>query len=518
MMKDKDQQIIEEQIIGKGTENPEDLWKHQEEALRALDEIDKEKKTRFSTLINLPTGSGKTEVIRRFCVEKLKEGNRVLFIADKIALLEQTINTFYKYHIDGEYQYQIICGDHGNESEDDESEDRGLNEAETEENENSAEFKKQKIKDITVGSQILFASVGTLKSLANKKVEAFDLWLEESKKDNKRLYIIYDEAHHIGADGIGAFMSAIFGCKDITYVKGVAVNYKVERIGLIGLTATVYRGDNFIESFNAWFKDGYDFKKNKVVNINENYGDYTLDDIETIRNNRIAPVDIKELLERVEKGKHILADPDFIKVAEYEKGMPATLDEEMQYLADRLAKNYHKLGKTAVIVKNHDMAKKLCEKLEFGEIGSIDFTSEGLKNNNRTKVIKKFKNCENSSEQPILVAISIFDEGIDVPDLNTIYLYDPTNSQVVLRQRVGRVLRTVGGKKVDKRVIWQYYPQKCEKLSEEQFKELLGENFDFETESDEQLKADVDVWKTSNKKMGIPPVYYKEPLPKEEDT
>ena len=127
------------------------------------------------------------------------------------------------------------------------------------------------------------------------------------------------------------------------------------------------------------------------------------------------------------------------------------------------------------------MPALLCQALALRGVNSYNFTSDWLDNKgiskeekkkrDRDNILKKFSNKKNKA---ILVAISIFDEGIDVRDLNTLYLYAPTNSQVVLRQRVGRVLRnpTENGDKEDKRVIWQYYPMECQKLSEEQFAEL----------------------------------------------
>lgn len=513
----------QEQIIGGSEKPPETLWEHQRQALKALNEIAGSNKAKFSTIINLPTGSGKTEVIRRFCMERLEEGDKILFIADRIALLEQSINKFCEYKNDKSdkgYSYQLICGDHGKAKKDNNNEDDG----------SSVSFKKEKIEKIEIGTNIIFASTGTIRRVAEKRVPEFDSWIRESQEDNKsqeagkhrrnikRLYIVYDEAHHIGAEGAGAFMSAIFNCKD-TYVKGVKEHYReLERVGLVGLTATVFRGDNFIESFNAWFKDGYDFANNKILHINSKYGDYLLEDIGEIRNNRIAPADVKQLLGKKENGKIILSDPDFIKVSEFKDGKPDTVEKEMEYLADRIDKNFSELGKTAVIVKNHDMVVALCKQLKTKGIDGIDFSSEGLKGKNRYDILNKFKGSNNkdSNNNLVLVAISIFDEGIDIVDLNTLYLYDSTNSQLVLRQRVGRVLRTAKGDNPDKRVIWQYYPQDCELLTEEKYKELLESDFAFVKESEEDFKRDIAEWEGAKGKIGIPPIMYKEPLPKEE--
>lgn len=477
----------------------EELRDYQKAALKALRAIDEKKKERFSTIINLPTGAGKTKIIIDFCKEQLDKGNFVLFLADRIALLGQTVKKFSEQDWDNAYKFQLICGGSSNSE--------------------LSEIKKYKLSDTDAEVPILFASVGTIRTIAEKEVKEFSAWLNKSQENGRRLYIVYDETQHIGTNGAGGIMSALFGCQD-SYVKGVEKTYSLSKIGLIGLTATVYRGDKFIESFNAWYKDGYDFDNNKVLHIDSDYGDYTLSDISQIRNNRIAPVDIGQLLD-----KGILANPDIIKVSDYVGGMPDTEEKEMEYLADRISKNFSELGKTAVIVRNSNMAKLLCDALKRRGVNSYNFTSDWLDNKeiseeekkkrDRDNILKKFSNKKNKA---ILVAISIFDEGIDVRNLNTLYLYAPTNSQVVLRQRVGRVLRkpTENGDKEDKRVIWQYYPMECQKLSEEQFAELLNGNISLLPETEEELQKDKFEWENSNGKLAIPPIIYKEPLPKEE--
>ena len=477
----------------------EELRDYQEAALKALRAIDKKKKEKFSTIINLPTGAGKTKIIIDFCKEQLDKVNYVLFLADRIALLGQTVKKFSEQDWDNAYKFQLICGGSSNSE--------------------LSEIKKYKLSDTDAEVPILFASVGTIRTIAEKEVKEFSAWLNKSQENGRRLYIVYDETQHIGTNGAGGIMSALFCCQD-SYVKGVEKTYSLSKIGLVGLTATVYRGDKFIESFNAWYKDGYDFDNNKVLHIDSDYGDYTLSDISKIRNNRIAPVDIGQLLD-----KGILANPDIIKVSDYVGGMPDTEEKEMEYLADRISKNFSELGKTAVIVRNSNMANLLCDALKRRGVNSYNFTSDWLNDKeiskkekekrDRDNILKEFSNKRNKA---ILVAISIFDEGIDVRNLNTLYLYAPTNSQVVLRQRVGRVLRkpAENGDKEDKRVIWQYYPMECQKLSEEQFAELLNGNISLLPETEEELQKDKFEWENSNGKLAIPPIIYKEPLPKEE--
>lgn len=76
---------------------------------------------------------------------------------------------------------------------------------------------------------------------------------------NGKLYIIYDEVHHIGVDKTEPFL------REITR--------KASKRVLIGLTATVYRYDSPIDSFNRWFKCGWDNKKQILVKDNSTLGE-----------------------------------------------------------------------------------------------------------------------------------------------------------------------------------------------------------------------------------------------------
>ena len=75
--------------IGIGDEHRE-LRYYQKDALKALRAIDEKRNEMFSTIINLPTGAGKTDIIMEFCKEQLDKGNYVLFLADRIALFPRT--------------------------------------------------------------------------------------------------------------------------------------------------------------------------------------------------------------------------------------------------------------------------------------------------------------------------------------------------------------------------------------------------------------------------------------------
>ncbi len=242
-----------------------ELRDYQKETLEVLRTMDKEKEA-FSTIVNLPTGGGKTYIGIQFCLEALKKGARILWIADRIALLEQTAGEFMKLKADNEYTFQYIWG-------------KGQGE---------------KVDCIDAGTNVIFASVQTIAGVALKLNSKFEEWVNKSQEGGRKLYIVYNEAHHIGASRVNDFLSSLIGGRK--YRGEVEVDYKVNRFGIIGLTATVYRGDKYLDVFNEWFKDGYDKDTKELRHIKSHYGESEIGEDERESWNRIALVDIKDLI------------------------------------------------------------------------------------------------------------------------------------------------------------------------------------------------------------------------------
>ena len=67
-----------------------DNYQHQAKIAKILDEMNELE--RFSTIVTVPTGGGKTKIAADFCIKVLKtEGNKVLWLSDSIDLLIQSI-------------------------------------------------------------------------------------------------------------------------------------------------------------------------------------------------------------------------------------------------------------------------------------------------------------------------------------------------------------------------------------------------------------------------------------------
>lgn len=454
---------------------------YQLDTIDILKRMEKEKgRENFSTVINLPTGAGKSVVGAKYCAYVLSNPDtKVLWLADKNELLRQTKDNYFAK----EYE-SVIQLMYANESLKDEN-DLG-----------QVYFKPD--------TRIVFANIRSLTKLYQIKNDSFQQWVDSSQKSG-RLVIVYDECHHIGEAQAQNLFTSLF-CDRSIYLDAVTQFYNVKRFSLIGMTATLYRGDNFIDVFKGWFKDGYNKENDKLCHNDTDYGDYWTPEIKTLDEIRVAVVDIKDLQEG-EQPKLLV--PDLIRVDDFNgfKVDKSTYDIQMKYLANRLKDNYEGWGKTAVIVNDIDYAQKLAEYLKEGISEDKVFLCTS-KEKASSKIMQGFKEAVSPA---ILIAVHIFDEGVDVPELDTIYLYAPTNSQNVLRQRVGRVLRKPESSEIKKhaRVIWQKYDFDASKVLDTS---VLDIDTKYITEKEDELDAEIKVYK-SGKYRQIPAIAYKLPIP-----
>lgn len=468
-----------------GSNKQIDLRPYQEDCISKLNILDK--KDKFSTIVSLPTGGGKTVIGIKFCLDRMKKGHKILWLADRVKLLDQSIEKFNQYELGSNISYQLIC--------------RNVNSV----------FEISRVAEINPDTQILFASVGSITAVADGKSNEFDKWIEASQEDNKKLYIIYDEAHHIGANEIQKFFSCLF-------TDGKDIKYSVDRFGMVGLTATVFRNDRYLDVFNAWFKDG--FIGDKQICITSPYGE----EKESEKNNRIEVITLSEL---VKKG--YLVKPDIYKVDEFQDGMP---EDEMKYLADRISKYSGDWGKTIVFVKSKRQAMQLGMLLCDNKIPCFVYIS----NNNleqddkvyKDYYLEKYADIRNEGSagkraedefhntdcrRKIMITVDMVSEGYDIQDLNTIYLYSKIGSHIKLRQRVGRVLRSPKDSKKEAKVFWQKYSNTENILKAKDIPDTL---VTLKPQEETELDKDVSDYNDSLKKdkfAQIPAAMYQEELP-----
>lgn len=244
-----------------------------------------------------------------------------------------------------------------------------------------------------VGSDITFASVATL----GKKEYLSDKYFKEDYFD----YIIVDEIHHSTAKN---------------YQK--LLNYFKPKF-LLGLTATPERQDNGDVYKVCDYNIAYEC--NFVSGINngwlvpfEYFGIYDDIDYDKIpwRNGKYSLEELEESLSIEERAEKI-----FLKYKNFRKNFT--------------------LGFCASVRHAHYMA----EYFNLKNIVSVAITGE-MKPSERRRIIKDFE----KGKIQVLFVVDVFNEGVDIPKVDTIMFLRPTTSYTVFIQQLGRGLRTAAGK------------------------------------------------------------------------
>lgn len=130
---------------------------------------------------------------------------------------------------------------------------------------------------------------------------------------------------------------------------------------------------------------------------------------------------------------------------------PVDYSPMMDALVSDRPRNFLILYRVLEHVKNGDCALVLSGRIKHCEMMCRAFNRKGLKaklligkikKQDRQKVIQEAR----SGEINVLVATTVADEGLNIPNLNHIFLIYPTRSASKVIQRVGRILRKYDGK------------------------------------------------------------------------
>ena len=241
----------------------------------------------------------------------------------------------------------------------------------------------------------IFASIQTL----GKKNQ-----LERFKKDNFD-YIIVDEFHHVGAKSYRAL-----------------VEYFKPKF-FLGLTATPNRTDNIdimkfcgdnliyekglIDGVNLKILCNFDYK-----GINDKYVDYTKI---TWKGKKFDEIQLEKQLNKPKRATYV-----------YENWLE------------------HKQFRTLAFCASIDHCEYM--KKFFIEKGVKAVSVHSKSETNRTLAIKMLK----EKKINIIFSVDLFNEGVDIPLIDTILMLRPTESKIIFIQQFGRGLRKAEGKKIVK--------------------------------------------------------------------
>ena len=354
------------------------LYDFQEDAVKALKKHFVDKDN-FAGMLVMPTGSGKSRTATYFLIrEMVSQGYQILWIAHRHMLLDQAAECFYKY--------------------------AGLAKIENPKIRNyrincisGEHLSIKQVKD----SEIIVASIS---SICRSKEHLRRIL-------GRKVMIVVDEAHHTFARTYQEVIKFVCKCRKNTK--------------LLGLTATPVR---MSEKDSAKLLQLYD-------------------------NNITFNVSMSDLI-----AKGILADPHCSRINTGSNFEPEISEDEKQHickkhdlpesLVSKIASSYarnqiiikefvdnkEKYGKTLIFAMNVVHCRLLCEELESRGVKCGHIYS-GKEDNN--KVIDDFKN----NKLDVLVNVNIMTEGSDVPDIQTVFLTRPTQSEGLLMQMIGRALR-----------------------------------------------------------------------------
>lgn len=373
--------------------NTRKLYKHQEDAIKAL--IKTNKKEHHKGLLVIPTGGGKTFTAVYYLLNQMiNNKKKVLWIAHRHELLNQTLETVDKASFKDvvpdrkSFRYRIISGKH----------DRPVN------------IKKDD--DIIIASK---------DSLVRGK-EYIEKWIIENK-DN--VCLVIDEAHHAVA-------------KTYRTIVNMIEEHSEKWSKILGLTATPIRTS---EAEKGLLKKIF---RDDII--------YSIDLNTLISKGILAKPYFSEKNTQFTLKKELTSkELDYIKRS---GKLPENIaidivknSERNNVIVDEYVKNKDMYGKTLVFAINIVHAIELNALFNKNGVRS-DYVISSLKDagtgvtissEENERKIKSFR----TGELDVLINVNILTEGTDIPNIQTIFLTRQTTSKILLNQMIGRGLRGV---------------------------------------------------------------------------
>lgn len=339
-------------------------------------------------LLVMPTGAGKTYTSVRWAVDRvLSKGQRVLWIAHRHELLEQAAAEFHRllafaspHH--APYRVRIVSGIHC-----------------------AATM-------VGVEDHVVVASIN---SLAHNP-EVVDLLVNDRDR-----FVVIDEAHHAPAK---------------TY-RDIIRRFEARKRGrILGITATPTRTADHERAVLSSLFGGTVVHEVRLRDL-----------IEQRFLARPKPVHVQT---GAEVARGVTADDErhlarFGELSEEWQDRIAKLNARNHLIVEHWLTHRARYGKTLIYAINVAHADLLTQHFAERLAGTgveVDYVAsyrpDGSEIDNRA-VIARFR--EKNSPLKVLINVQILTEGVDLPDVQTVFLARPTNSEILMRQMVGRALR-----------------------------------------------------------------------------
>ena len=361
------------------------MYDYQVKAIQTLQEFYIEKNERAG-ILHMPTGSGKTRVATCFLLEHMvASGWQVIWLAHQSLLLEQAAQDFY------EHSAALLPT--------------------VAPNRDSFQMicvsgSHANIRDTRKNHDVLLFSIQTLARMRNVE------YLRAILRD--RVIIVIDEAHRAEAPSYRKVIKA---------VSDLSANVK-----LLGLTATPKR---FTDSDTAHLMELFD---NKII--------YSISMAELILKDVLSRPKLFRIDTNINYYDGLTKEEkDYLE--KYGKLSPKTARRIVETKArnELIVKTYldrrNEFGKTLIFALNGEHCKALNNALRANGVRSDYIYCKEPGDNEK---IELFRN----GELDVLLNIEKFTEGVDVPDIQTVFLTRPTGSDRLLVQMVGRGMRGVG--------------------------------------------------------------------------
>lgn len=356
-----------------------DLYDFQKDAVSSLKEhfLNKDKK---KGMLIMPTGSGKSRTASYFLIKNMiSQGYQILWIAHRHMLIDQAAECFYKFS--------------------------GLSKFE------NPEISRYKISCISGEHQNIRAVdkntdviIGSIQSLCRNHPHL-------RRITSKKLMIVIDEAHHAGARSYKETLNILFRyCPDAK---------------LLGITATPIRGSEGASADLLKMFDNnivYDISLGKLI-TNGILADPVFKRVET--NEEVEPLISEDEAKNIKR---------FGELPESLMGKIARCADRNGVIVDEYMKNAESYGKTLIFALNVLHCRLLMDELKKRKV-KCDCVYSGKENNSAT--IERFK----QGMLDVLLNVNIMTEGSDVPDIETVFLTRPTQSEGLLMQMIGRGMR-----------------------------------------------------------------------------